>query len=67
MEKELADMTSEEAAALGEFNALVSAKEKTIQASIVSLRENYIDNYTTLKSISQMCESSNRIRVANSA
>merc|ERR1719262_1718251 len=33
MEKELADMTSEEDAALQEFNALVSAKEKTIQSA----------------------------------
>merc|ERR1719262_1614687 len=33
MEKELADMTSEEDAALQEFNALVSAKEKSIQSA----------------------------------
>merc|ERR1719218_158974 len=33
MEKELADMTSEEQAAITEFDALVSAKQKEIQAA----------------------------------
>merc|ERR1719472_655522 len=37
MEKELADMTSEEDAAIAEFNALTAAKEKAIQTATESI------------------------------